>query len=246
MKKRPVIGVVSARHMDGFYLPLYRTTGHYLEQIEAAGGIPLQLPLLPTAKPGDAAALAALCDGFLLPGGGDFDPGWYGQSLRPGLAPGDLDYASQAAGIALTRAAAASGKPVLGICLGAQVLTIALGGSLIQDIPTQVEGAVCHSAPAQCLEQRWQTAHTVRTAPGSLLRRLCGEEVGVNSFHHQAVLAPAPGFAATAWAPDGVIEAVESENHRLLGVQWHPENLAHAGDAAARALFRWLVETAAE
>ena len=106
---------------------------------------------------------------------------------------------------------------------------------------------ISHRGVITKAEDRWQLCHTVRTSEGSLIRNLTGAgEISVNSFHHQAVKTPAPGFRATAFAPDGVIETVESDNGRMLGTQWHPENLAHAGMEQGRAIFRWLVQTAAD
>lgn len=249
MKKHPMIGVISARHDLGVMLPVYGTTGHYLEQIRAAGGVPLQLPVMPGSEPETLAALVSSCDGFLLPGGGDFSPEWYGQTLLPGLKPDPfaVDLKSQETALALVRTIAASGKPMLCICLGMQVLTIALGGDLYQDIPTQIPSEVSHAMPINTLEERWRILHCVQTAEGSLIRRLTGDgEISVNSIHHQAVKTLAPGFSATAWAPDGIIESVESDTGKILGVQWHPENLAHAGMEHGKALFRWLVQTAAQ
>lgn len=248
MSHKPVIGIISARHMTGGLFPAYCTNAHYLEQVEAAGGIPLQLPLIPGAYTENLEAYVALCDGFLLPGGADFDSSWYGEALLPHLThgAGELDMASQAAGIALVCGAVESGKPVLGICLGIQVLNVAMGGSLYQDIPSQISTGIVHSQKAVLKEDRWKLVHGVRLAEGSLIARLLGGDTAyVNSFHHQAVKAVAPGFTATAWAEDGVVEAMEYGNGRVLGVQWHPENMAHAGMAPALALFRWLVGEAA-
>lgn len=249
MKKHPVIGIISARHMMKMILPVYCTTGHYLEQVEAVGGLPLQLPILPDGHPEDIDTLINLCDGFLLPGGADFDSKWYGEELLPNLKPGsgNLDLKSQTIGLQMVRSACASGKPVLGICLGMQVLNIAHGGSLFQDIPTQIKTNIQHANTAKVLEDRWKLVHSVRTAKGSLIHQISeNENIEVNSFHHQAVKDLAPDFTATAWAPDGVVEAIEHSNGKILGVQWHPENLSHAGIPYAQALFHWLVDTAAE
>ncbi|MGM9628601.1 MAG: gamma-glutamyl-gamma-aminobutyrate hydrolase family protein [Faecousia sp.] len=169
--------------------------------------------------------------------------------LLPGLKPDPfaVDLKSQETALALVRTMAASGKPMLCICLGMQVLTIALGGDLYQDIPTQLPSEIAHAKPINTLEERWRILHCVQTAEGSLIRHLTGAgEISVNSIHHQAVKTLAPGFSATAWAPDGIIESVESDTGKILGVQWHPENLAHAGMEHGKALFRWLVQTAAQ
>ena len=194
-------------------------------------------------------AMVDCCDGFLLPGGRDFYPEWYGQTLLPGLNPDSfaMDRERQRTTLTFVNKMAASGKPILGICLGMQVLTIALGGDLYQDIPTQLPSEIEHTRTIGTLEERWITRHTVRTSEGSLIRQLTGtEEISVNSFHHQAVRTPAPGFTATAFAPDGVIETVESDSGKILGVQWHPERLAHAGMEHGKAVLRWLVQTAAQ
>lgn len=249
MKKCPIIGVISSKQDVGEFLPLYGTGSHYLEQILAAGGVPVQLPILPGAGTETLAGMVCCCDGFLLPGGGDFFPEWYGQTLLPGLKTDtfSMDWERQKITLELVKAMAASGKPILGICLGMQVITIALGGVLYQDIPSQIPSEITHRGTVAKAEDRWQLCHTVRTSEGSLIRNLTGAgEISVNSFHHQAVKTPAPGFRATAFAPDGVIETVESDNERILGIQWHPENLAHGGMEQGKAIFRWLVESAAE
>lgn len=247
MKNRPVIGIISARHVSGALLPAYTTNSHYPEEVKAAGGIPVQLPLMAETSHEDAETLISLCDGFLLPGGGDFHPSWYGETLLPNLHPGSfgLDLKTQAIIVQLVRAMVASEKPILGICLGMQVLNIALGGSLYQDIPTQIETDICHGNHARVLEDRWKLIHPVRTAEGSLIRSISeSEEIPVNSFHHQAVKAIASDFTATAWAPDGIVEAMEHKDQKIIGVQWHPESLSHAGMKPAQNLFRWLIDTA--
>lgn len=249
MKKCPIIGVISSKQDVGEVLPLYSTGSHYLEQLQLAGGIPIQLPILSNTSPEALASMVSGCDGFLLPGGGDFFPEWYGQTLLPGLKTDtfSMDWERQKFTLELVKAMAASGKPILGICLGMQVITIALGGDLYQDIPSQIPSDISHRGAIAKAEDRWQLCHTVQTTEGSLIGKLIGaKSVLVNSFHHQAVKTPAPGFKATAFAPDGVIETVESDNGRMLGIQWHPENLAHAGMEQGRAIFRWLVQTAAD
>lgn len=247
MNRTPVIGILCAKHDIGKILPYYGTNAHYLEQVRAAGAIPVQLSLHPGEDDGET--WLRLCDGFLFPGGGDFDPDWYGEALLPELQPDPtaIDRDSQALALDFIRRAVASGKPILGICLGMQVLNVALGGSLYQDIPGQIPSEVCHRSPLKQTSDRWQIAHTVRLEAGSLIRTISGDgEIRVNSFHHQAVKVLAPDFRPTAWAPDGVVEAIESHDGRILGVQWHPENLSHAGMPEARSIFRWLANAAAE
>lgn len=247
MKEYPVIGIISGKHDVGYVLPVYAMNSHYLEQVAAAGAVPVQIPMVAGMEDGPLLEQIRRCDGFLLPGGGDFDSDWYGETLLPNLSPDSMaiDRQSQETALRFIRLAVASGKPVLGICLGMQVLNVALGGSLYQDIATQIPSAVPHRNPAKVMEDRWKPAHTVRLAEDGVVRRLSGkEEISVNSFHHQAVKAIAEGLRPTAWAPDGLVEAVESGDGRVLGVQWHPENLAYAGDPYAAAMFRWLTEAA--
>lgn len=247
MKKRPVIGIVSARHDIGRILMQYTTSCHYLEQVEAAGGLPIQLPLIPGMGDEEMNTYISLCDGFLFPGGADFDSSWYGEELLPYLShgAGELDMASQTAGIMLVRKAVLSGKPVLGICLGCQLINVAMGGSLIQDIPGQVSTNITHATAAEQLEDRWKLVHSVKLLNNSLIQKISqADEIMVNSFHHQAVNRLASGFMVTAWAKDGIAEAIESGDGKVLGVQWHPENMAHGGISYAKRMFCWLIENA--
>jgi len=184
--------------------------------VARAGGLPFLLPVLP-----DSAQLAALVervDALVLSGGSDVAPGLYGEEpLRPEWAG---DPARDAYEQALLAAAIAQGKPVLGVCRGIQLLNAALGGSLYQDISHQLPGALVHRDPARYDDNE----HTVRLSRDSWLAGPYGDaEILVNSVHHQAVKALAPGLRACAWAPDGVIEAVCDEERDLWGIQWHPE-----------------------
>lgn len=240
---QPIIGILAQR-AQGQILPRYQTTGHYVEQIQRAGGVPVLLPLGPETRPEQLAAWTALCAGLLLPGGGDLDPTLYGAAPLPGQdrARDEIECHAQRCQLDLIRQAAAAGRPMLGICLGMQALNVAFGGTLVQDIPTQVPGALRHQQPAA---PRDAVTHTVALAPGSLAARASGgETLWVNTYHHQAVERPAPGFAVTGRAPDGVIEAIERPEAGILGVQWHPENLAW-NRPEAMALFTWLVAAAA-
>jgi len=139
--------------------------------------------------------------------------------------------------LSITRLAVEADKPVLGICGGQQLLNVALGGTLIQHIPDEVPDALAHEQP----NPRTEPGHMVRLAAGTLLRRIAGtEEVAVNSAHHQAVKAPAPGMVVDATAPDGVIEGIEDPRRRFcIGVQWHPE---YALSEADKRLFVAFVE----
>lgn len=192
----------------------------YIRAIEDLGGVPLILPLAEDRA--DRKRLLGGLDGLLLTGGGpDLAPALYGERKRYKFlvmsrrrAEFELDVA---------RLAAASKLPLLGICGGMQTINVALGGSLIQDIASQLESPLAHrqKAPATRL------SHAVQVTPKSLLRRIMGRvRLLVNSSHHQSVRRVAPPLVMSALAPDGVIEAIESRTHPfLLGVQWHPEFL---------------------
>jgi gamma-glutamyl-gamma-aminobutyrate hydrolase PuuD len=201
----------------------------YGAAVVLAGGSPV---LLPATAGSDAEAVTARIDGLLLSGGGDVDPARYGDSASP--ATRGVDGVRDGVEVELLRGALARDLPVLAICRGAQLLNVALGGTLHQHLP-DVTG-VDHLHP----EPRSFLAHRVKVEAGSILRQVVGvDQFEVNSMHHQAVDALAPGLRVGARAPDGIVEAVEDPDRRLLGVQWHPENLAAAGGAHL-ALFAWL------
>lgn len=234
----PLIGVTS-RSSNG-PSNLTGVSRSYLDALIQAGAVPVIIPVGLAQQA--LRDLFVRLDGLLLPGGGDIS------HLRLGLPPHPLlyqpDEPRDALEFALVRWAAAEGKPFLGICRGLQVLNAALGGSLILDLASEVPSALPHDAPDA--SRRDHLAHTVVVDPSSRLAALLGEQdLQVNSFHHQAILAPAPGLRVSARATDGVIEAVELPDHPFgLGVQWHPEELLHL--AAMRSLFAGFVEAAAE
>jgi putative glutamine amidotransferase len=197
----------------------------YEESVRRAGGDPWELSY--AADPVDA--VVGSCAGLLLTGGADIDPGRYGEVRHATVA--GIDAARDEYEIALVRAALAADLPVLAICRGLQLLNVAAGGSLIQDIPSQVGTSVPHQVghPPDAI------AHDVSIVPGSRLAGLMSGAVGggrlaVNSRHHQAVRRLADRFAITAEAPDGVIEAFERPDARFcVAVQWHPENFLASG-----------------
>jgi len=204
----------------------------YVEATIRAGGTPVILP--PLTRREDLAVLLKRLDGLILTGGPDLPPDWYGQEPHPSTKLADPRRLE--GDRLLAEAALASSLPILAICMGCQLLNVALGGDLIQDIPTQVEGALPH-APKE-------TFHPVRIEADSRLAGIVGgEELEVNSSHHQAIGRPGKGLRVVARAPDGVIEAVEGKEKRfLLAVQWHPERLS--GREAHLSLFRALVRAA--
>jgi putative glutamine amidotransferase len=210
----------------------------YLEAVSASGAEPVVLE----ADHGPQGLLNDL-DGLVLSGGGDVDPALFGEAPLPAYSPAERG--RDAAEIALVHTALVSKTPVLAICRGIQVLNVAAGGTLVQDIPTQVRHSLAHRID----KPKDFPAHEVAVSPGSTLAALLGIDgshphVVVNSRHHQSVKAVAAGFHVTAKAPDGVIEALESDDRSTfcVGVQWHPENFG--ADSRFRELFRGLIQAA--
>jgi putative glutamine amidotransferase len=219
--------------------PRFGLSETYVRAVAAAGGAPLLIPLLTEREM--LRALYERLDGLLLSGGGDIDPCHFGETVHEScrrILPDRDDME-----LALVRWAAEEHKPLLGICRGIQVLNVALGGSLYQDIPSQFPEALAHTPnPAH---PREEPSHPVSIRPGTHLARILGaSSLAVNSFHHQSLKDLAPGLSVTAQAPDGVVEAVELAGHPFaLGVQWHPEEMADL-DFHARRLFSALTKAA--
>lgn len=211
----------------------------YVRAVEAAGGVPVLLP--PALSAASRASLWTILDGLLLTGGGDIEPARFAQPPHPATA--DVSPARDALECELVERAVAERLPIFGICRGMQVLNVALGGSLCQDIVSERASVVAHAQSAP----REQPTHAVKLlADATRLGEIVGTvELEVNSFHHQAVRRVGRGLRETAWAPDGVVEALESDSpdRFVLAVQWHPEHLVEH-DAAARALFAALVDAA--
>lgn len=230
----PVVGIVAHRmsrenvsgYIDGQY-------GDYCRSVVLAGGAPVLIPLA-LGEPAWRAIYERL-DGILFPGGVDVAPAFYGEMPHPQL--GRVDDALDEAELTLARWALAERMPILGICRGIQLLNVAAGGTLYQDIPAQIEHALPHSCPGQT------DAHPVHVETDTRLYRALGTGHCVtNSRHHQAVKTPAPGFIVSARAPDGVIEGIEWPDAPFcVGVQWHPENLAPTDEQMLN-LFRAFVQ----
>ena len=202
----------------------------YVRALEQAGLAPLAVPTMLAAERA-GAALAAV-RGLVLTGGEDVSPDRYGATPHPRL--GDVDPVRDAAEVALIEAARTRRLPILAICRGIQILNVALGGTLYQDLDSERPGPVAHSDET--------SEHAVRVAAGSLLERTLGmRSATVNSRHHQAIRDLAPGLNAVAWADDGVIEGAEpADAHApwIVAVQWHPEDLTERAlfDGFARAV----------
>lgn len=172
-------------------------------------------------------------DGVVIGGGGDVDPARYGEAPRPD-ANLEMNPERDEIDFALFERARHSRTPTLGICRGLQVVNVALGGTLIQDLTAERPAALPHQS-GETKKDTTRLDHTVRIAPGTRLSRIAAaRELPVNSRHHQAIGRPAPELTVSAVAPDGVIEAVELAEPWLVAVQWHPENLAGAGGPSLR------------
>jgi putative glutamine amidotransferase len=237
----PIIGITgyadrSARPPNVSVFALART---YVYAVAAAGGAPVILP--PYLEPSHLRRTLNGVDGLILSGGGDIYPSFFGEKDQGLLWR--VDDERDRTEIALAKWALAEGIPVLAICRGVQVLNVASGGTLIQDIPTQVENPLSHSSVAGRPVPR--IAHPVEVESNTRLATLIGAgTVGVNSAHHQAAKSIGSDLVATARAPDGVIEGLEAPDHRFcIGVQWHPEAMVEETPVMLE-LFQGLVEAA--
>jgi len=228
VRRRPIIGIPTQtlQSIEGIPEGLPESwvmNQRYSRAVAAAGGLPVMIPLL--EEEDTLRALYDRLDGVLVPGGVDLDPATYGEAPLPTC--GRLDPARDRVELAFARWAIEEGKPLFGLCRGLQILNVALGGTLYQDIAAQRHDAIKHDYFPTAGYSRDHLAHPVSVTSGSRLDALVGTApLHVNSMHHQAVKDLAPALVSTAVAPDGLIEAVESTHHQfLLGVQWHPESL---------------------
>jgi putative glutamine amidotransferase len=230
MSSKPRIAMTTWRRIMPTFLDeatdLYTLGVEYPQSVIDAGGLPV---LLPQYDPGDALRVLEGFDGLVLVGGDDVDPASYGE-VNVGVSKG-TSAAADANEQALARAAFELDIPIFAICRGFQLLNVAMGGTLHQDA---TEPGTAHppvsSVPAEVMGLR----HPITVQPGSMLAKAYGgrTERVVNSIHHQALDKIAPGYHAVAWAPDGMVEAIEpdSADHRVLAVQWHPEKITDEGD----------------
>ncbi len=210
-----------------------RLTAAYVTALENAGLIPLIVPPLSSARA--AAAVLDSVAGLVLTGGGDIDPALYGEKRHEKVHT--VNAARDATEAALIEAARTRGMPVLAICRGIQMLNVALGGTLVQDIASQCETDIAHDEDGP----RDSRTHEIAIEPGSLIAAAVGaEHVTVNSFHHQSVKKVAEGMRVTARSPDGIIEAIESTDEAwwVMAVQWHPEEMTHSPEPWDRGLFK--------
>jgi putative glutamine amidotransferase len=222
---RPVIGVTLG---DGDAPGVHAVRQDYVRSVEQSGSVPV---VLPAVSPDDVPALLDRLDGVLLSGGVDVDPALYGQEPHPRL--GRVNRRRDLFELALVREAVRRDVPILAICRGHQVLNVATGGTLVQDIASLVEGHADHDGRGP----RWRRAHPVEVTAPSRLREILGPDaVAVNSIHHQAVDRVGEDLVVTARCPaDGVVEGLERPSSRfVVAVQWHPESFWNRADSFQR------------
>jgi len=233
---RPRIGITSWHHRDEEER-WEAVLDAYTKTMLGAGGLPVILPIA-IAEPALVEEYLETIDGLILTGGADIHPSFYGQSVLERC--GEIDEERDRFEVALIHATRARDLPFFGICRGLQVLNVALGGSLYQDLSYRAGTDPTHM---NSREQRGEAAHPVAVAPGSRLAAIIGaRELPVTSTHHQVIRDLAPGLTVSAVAPDGVIEGIEGPGRFLIAVQWHPERMADRHPEQL-ALFRSLVET---
>ncbi len=228
MAGKPIVGISFAPEECGYE----EKESLYLEALARAGAEPM--PVRP-GREKEVPDLVRRARGWVFSGGDDISPEYFGEEPHPKLK--EVVPARDRMDMLVARAVLASGMPVLGICLGVQLLNVAAGGTLYQDVPSDIGGALAHSGGAR---------HRVRIEPGTRLASLVGEEeVEVNSYHHQSVKRVGRGLRVAARSPDGVVEALERDGEGfVLGVQWHAEREGCAA-AASDGLFAAFVRSAA-
>jgi len=235
---QPVIGITTSRQQNREGRPVIGAFEPYVQAVIRAGGAALLIPLVLSDEA--VEGLLTHLDGMLFTGGGDIHPSFYTSQEHPQV--NEVDPQRDRLEISLARQVVDSGMPFLGICRGMQILNVALGGSLYEDLTDQYPGALRHQYSPDW--PRDYLAHPVQLQPGSrLVRILATQQIQVNSLHHQGLRQISSRLQVTAHAPDGVVEAVELPEHPFgLAVQWHPECLPE--DAAMQALFTHFVAAA--
>ncbi len=234
---KPLIGITTRNGKDSDGHPLTSLQHSYLNAIVQAGGVPVPIPsMLPDE---DFLDLYSRLDGILFSGGGDVSKKYFNGSDHPRI--GEVDNGRDTTEITLMRTAVNDGKPVLGICRGAQVMNIALGGTLYTHIPAQLKGAVDHDYPG---DLRQVIVHPVNVDETTRSAEIFGETLlNVNSLHHQGLKDIAPSLRVAGHAPDGLVEVVEIPDHPYaIAVQWHPEWLTD--QPAMQRLFKSFVDAA--
>ncbi len=230
--KKPKIGITSSISPMK-YPNAYLLGENYVNSIIDAGGIPI---IIPTCDIDYIDEYADSIDGLLLPGGEDINPLLYGD--EPVKEVTYMNGSKDSFEIQLVKKMFMESKPIFGICRGAQVINVAFGGTLIQDIPSQSDSKISHRQSSQIFGE---PTHTVKIKQNSLMNELLGDTVLVNSVHHQAIDSLADGFSSSAHALDGIVEAIEHKNKLCYAVQWHPEAMYKKYHEFAK-LFEHLIE----
>ena len=216
---KPLLIGLSARETTVYKTTAIYNNKAYFDFLKAADPEVMAV-ILPVVSEKEAAQYANLCDGLFLTGGADLHPSFYGEEVDGTADTYDLTF--DQSDLYLYHAFRKADKPVLGVCRGIQVINVAEGGTLIQDIPS-LTGAEHQQINFVPPKGKYDTAHTVKTVSGTMLQMILGDTVSVNSFHHQAIETPAPSLTISAFSEDGIIEG--AEKNRVLAVQWHPERL---------------------
>jgi putative glutamine amidotransferase len=232
---KPLIGITTNQSTNIHGQPTIMLMQSYVNAVIKAGGVPVLIPSL-IAEDGWDAAYSRL-DGILFSGGGDISLDFFSGDPHPRI--NDVDLQRDSVELKLIQAAAADGKPFLGICRGCQMVNVAFGGTLYTHLPDQFPGALDHDYPGN---KRTVLVHEVKIEEGTRIAEIYGEPIiKVNSLHHQGLKDIAPALRVTGHAPDGLVEAVELPDHPFgLAVQWHPEWLTD--QETTRNLFRKFVE----
>lgn len=235
MWMKPVIGITTDVQQDGENI-LKNT---YVQAVIRAGGLPM---IVPVGLEQDVEQLIEMFDGLLLSGGNDINPMLFNEEPHEYL--GVVSPSRDSSELELARRMLKTGKPILGICRGLQVLNVAVGGTLYQDLYKQNDSPIL-----QHIQKAPNThcSHYVQLDKGSLLESIAGSErIQVNSYHHQSLKEVPSDFKVTGVASDGIVEAIESTDEQfVLGVQWHPEALSAAGDAVSLRIFERFISECA-
>lgn len=237
---KPIIGIAANVFIEpSFHLEQNVVGSHYIDSIKKAGGLPVLIPF--SLNNSDISSYVKLCNGFLFCGGGDINPLLFGENPHPLNGSGNLELDQFQ--LLLMKKILAAQKPLLGICRGIQILNVACGGTIYQDLSLYGKPHIKHM---QAEAKRHFTSHKVRFEKDSILYSLFGQETFTNSYHHQSINALGDNLAATGFADDNIIEGIEMLYHPFqIGVQWHPENFIETSDVMLP-LFQKLIEVSTQ
>lgn len=237
---KPLIGIAANLDVEpSFHLEQNVVGCHYIESVKKAGGLPVLIPF--TLNQSDISSYVNLCQGFLFCGGGDINPLLFGENPHPLNGSGNLELDQYQ--LALMKKILSANKPVLGICRGIQILNVACGGTIYQDLSLSGKSPIKHK---QLEAKRHFASHKVTFLANSILHDLFGSELFTNSYHHQSVNRLGENLVATGFTDDNFIESIEMLTHPFqVGVQWHPENFIQVSDVMLP-LFQRLVDTSSK